>query len=282
MFADLFAVHPHLLDAALGRTLAYFSTALVLGLRFWAQVGGPVPHGLRRYGLLALAMGLVGAFLVLHASLDESLDPFAVDDSSQASGALDGYGRLILQTRFGQAWLAFATCLAVGVAGCRHALPSWLGGLGLCAALVASSHAGERGITLLFGIDLLHLALALFWLGGLALLVWCHLGGACEAGAALRQRFSTLALPVFMSTVATGLLRTGVQLWNEGGMTLPYLAVLAMKLAAVAGVMIAASRLRRLLAAGADARTRDGLSLEAFFAALVLFLTGLLTQLPPV
>lgn len=282
MSADLFAVHPHLLDAALGRTLAYFSTALVLGLRFWAQVGGPVPHGLQRYRLLALTMGLAGAFLVLHASLDESLDPFAASDSSQNSLSLDAYLRLILQTRFGQAWLAFAACLAIGVAGFRHALPGWLGGLGLCAALVASSHAGERGMTLLFGIDLLHLALALFWLGGLALLVWCHLGGACEAGPALRQRFSALALPVFMSIVATGLLRASVQLWNEGGMGLPYLAVLAIKLAAVAGVMVAASRLRPLLAADHNARTQDGLSLEAFFAALALFFTGLLTQLPPV
>lgn len=282
MFAELIAVHPHLLDAALGRTLAYFSTALVLGLRFWAAVGGPLPNGLRRYRLLALAVGLAGTFLVLNASLDESLDPFAVGEITQASVALDAYGRLLLQTRFGQAWLAFAASLAVGVAGCRYAAPGWLGGLGLCTALVASSHAGERGITLLFGIDLLHLALALFWLGGLALLVWCHLGGACEAGATLRRRFSALALPVFMSIIAIGLLRAGVQFWNEGGMDLAYLAVLAMKLAAVAGVMVAASRLRRLLGQDPDARTRDGLSLEAFFAALALFFTGLLTQLPPV
>lgn len=269
------------MDAALGRTLAYFSTALVLGLRFWAAVGGPLPNRLRRYCLLALSIGLAGTFLALNASLDESLDPFAVGEISQFSSTLDAYGRLLLQTRFGQAWLAFAAFLVVGVAGCRYALPGWLGGIGLCAALVASSHAGERGITLLFGIDLLHLALALFWLGGLALLVWCHLGGACQAAATLRRRFSTLALPVFMSIIATGLLRAGVQLWNEGGMGLPYLVVLAVKLIAVAGVMVAASRLRRLLGADPDARTRDGLSREAFFAALVLLFTGLLTQLPP-
>jgi putative copper export protein len=282
--ADAFSAHPHVLDATLGRALAYLGSALLFGMRLWlATIRSASFVRLTPYRVTALLAGLAGALLVTHGALVEAIDPFALAVSSQESTVgLDDYLRL-LHTSFGAAWIAYSALLVLGVLLIRHPL-AWLMALGSAAALAASSHAGELGLpTPGYVLGLIHLVLALLWLGGLAILAAGRLGESWHAEHAAVKRFSRFALPTFALILLSGVARLTWQVWLEQGLSVLYLVFLGLKLFVTAGIMFSAWRLRHVLQHGAadDPAYDHQLGSELFFAALLVFTTALLTQIPP-
>ncbi|MFZ5655441.1 MAG: hypothetical protein ACOY42_13730, partial [Pseudomonadota bacterium] len=176
----------------------------------------------------------------------------------------------------------YAGCLALAVL--PQAGLARIGILGSLLALAASTHAAGSGLgSPRYWLHVLHLAAALTWLGGLAVLCTARFGRARAAGPPQLQAFSRAALPLFLIAVATGIAGVAAQL--EYALSAVYLAVLGLKLAAVAGVAAAARRLRLLLrqpaAADFDVRYDGTLGTEIFFAALLLLAAALLTQVSP-
>lgn len=283
---EAFIDHPHVLDGALGRSLAYLGLAIVFGLRLWM---GPMHHAaplrLLTFRLAALVSGFAGAFLVVHAALSEALDPFSTPFSMrEVAISLADYRQLLLHTSYGNAWLAYGVMLAISIALIRYRWPAWIVAIGATFALAACGHSGEYGLGApLYWSGALHLLLALVWAGGLLMIVMGRLGGTWRIEHAGLQAFSRLALPLFLLIMALGVVRLALQYVMEQGLGALYVAIVLLKLGAVAGVVISAARLRRLLG---DAEFQESeydvrLSMEIFFAALLILATALLTQLPP-
>ena len=97
-------------------------------------------------------------------------------------------------------------------------------------------------------------------------------------------------MPLFLLIILIGVTRLGLQYWYEQGIGQVYVAILVLKLIAVAGVVISAAGLRKILKNRAATEGRDDqkqsrydqkLGNEVFFAALLILSTALLTQLPP-
>lgn len=278
--------HPHVLDGSLGRTLAYLGLAIVIGLRLWmGAIRSTGPARLFPYQLTALIAGIAGAFLVVHAALSEAVDPFSSPFSMQESPiALADYQQLLLHTTYGNAWLAYCGLLIMGILLVRQPWPAWLAVVGSAAALAACGHSGEYGLAApLYWAGAMHLLLALGWIGGLVVLIVGRLGGGWRAEYQALQSFSRLALPLFLIIVLMGVIRLGLQYWYEQGMSVVYVGVLLLKLIAVAGVIISAARLRKILQSPAvtESEYDNKLGTEIFFAALLILSTALLTQLPP-
>lgn len=283
---EAFIDHPHVLDGSLGRALAYLGLAILLGLRLWiGPLRNAVPARLLPYQLVALTAGLGGAFLVVHAALAEAVDPFSTPFSMQEVPiTLADYQQMLLHTSYGNAWLAYCALLVLGVWLLRHALPAWLAAIGGAFALAACGHSGEYGLTTpLYWVGALHLLLALVWLGGLLMIVVGRLGDMWRIEYAGLQSFSRLALPLFLLIIAMGITRLVLQYSYEQGLSPLYVAMLVLKLGAVAGIVFSAARLRRLFkdAAAPESQYDNKLGMEIFFAALLILATALLTQLPP-
>ena len=196
-----------------------------------------------------------------------------------------------VQTRFGLTALAAGALAAVGasltaLAGRRKWLlaPATAAALLLLAAPSASGHALDPGrprLQLL--VDLVHVAAASIWLGGLLSLVVAL--RASRAGEVVLRRFSTVAVGSVCVLAASGVLRaiselTSVsQLWSTG-----YGRLLIVK-SAILAVLIGlgwANRYRLIpaLARSGAALRRNLLAEVALFAAL-LVAVALLTQSRP-
>lgn len=282
---DAFIDHPHVLDGAIGRTLAYLATSLVLGLRLWMHIPQGRDIRFRPYQISALIAGFAGAILVIHGTLAEAVDPFSTAFSmEEAPVYFSDYRHMLLHTIYGNAWIAYAVLLTAGVLMIRRPWTAWLCGLGAGVALAVCGHSGEYGLDEpLYWVGTAHLLLALTWIGGLAVLVMARLAGGWQADLPALQYFSRVALPVFILIVLSGLTRLGLQYVYEQGLGAIYLLMLGCKLLAVVGVMASAARLRAMLKAQpfSEGRYDNGLGTEVFFAALLIFATALLTQLPP-
>ena len=283
---EAFIDHPHVLDGSLGRSLAYLGLAIVFGLRLWM---GPLRHAeparLLTYRVVALIAGLTGAFLVVHAALSEAVDPFSTPFSMrEVPISLADYQQMLLHTTYGNAWLSYCGLLLTAVALIRYRWPAWIAAVGGTFALAACGHSGEYGLGVpLYWSGALHLLLALIWVGGLLMIVMGRLAGGWHIEYAGLRSFSRLALPLFLLIVTLGVVRLVLQVVMEQGLGALYAAIIVLKLAAVTGVVVSASRLRRLLH---DAEVQESeydarLSMEIFFAALLILATALLTQLPP-
>jgi hypothetical protein len=135
----------------------------------------------------------------------------------------------------------------------------------------------------LYWFGAIHLLLGLTWIGGLSILVVGRLGGGWRIEYAELQSFSRVALPLFLLIVVMGMIRLGLQYWYEKGLGSIYVTMLVLKLVAVAGVIVSAARLRRLLGSqvATESQYDEKLGTEVFFAALLVLSTALLTQLPP-
>ena len=283
---EAFIDHPHVLDGSLGRTLAYLGLSIVIGLRLWMGIlHSNRPMRLMAYQFTALAAGFAGAFLVVHASLSEAVNPFSSSFTMQdVPISFADYKQMLLHTSYGNAWLIYLSLLAAGILTVRYAWPAWLCATGSAFALAACGHSGEYGLTApLYWFGAIHLLLGLTWIGGLCILVTGRLGEGWRIEYAALQSFSRLALPLFLLIVLMGMIRLGLQYWYEQGLGMVYVAILLLKLAAVAGVVISAARLRKLFRTAAinESQYDDKLGTEVFFAALLVLATALLTQLPP-
>lgn len=288
--AEVLQSHPHLFDGSLGRALAYLGLALMLGVRLWLDaISNTLLGRLKAVQLTALGAGWMGALLALNASVLEAaapfaqLGPFAQSGTEPNNVTLDDYVRLLLGTSYGKTWLLYCTLLTIGTAVLRKPLPALIACVGAVAALAASSHAGERGwATPQYLLDVVHLSLALTWLGGVAVLAGGRLGKAWRVDDEALQRFSGVALPIFILAVLTGIGRLGLQYVMEQGLATIYLLMLGLKLLAIVGVIICAWQLRGILRREEQDLAYDNkLGTEVFCAALLLLFAALLTQTPP-
>ncbi|HZV61552.1 MAG TPA: hypothetical protein VFF75_03980 [Methylophilaceae bacterium] len=282
---EAFTNHPHVLDGSLGRALAYLGLSLVIGLRLWMGIlRNAGPANLHVYQWTGLVAGFTGAFLVIHASLAEAVDPFSSSFSMQETAiTFADYRQMLLHTDYGIAWLVYLGLLIVGIMQIRRAWPSWIAAIGAALALAACGHSGEYGLDApLYWLGAIHLALALAWLGGLCVLVTGRLGSTWRIEYEALQAFSGVALPLFLLIVLLGLIRLGLQYGYEEGLGPLYVSILVLKLIAVTGVVVSAARLRKLLRHGGKEQAYDNkLGMEIFFAGLLILATALLTQLPP-
>jgi putative copper resistance protein D len=190
---------------------------------------------------------------------------------------------LLQNTNFGKAWLSYTAFLVLAVFSKSLRLRV-LALVGMLMALVFTSHAGEEGLLhATFWVDFVHLLLALSWLGGLTVLITLRLGKKHTIEVNGLQFFSKLALPVFILILASGVMQVILRILQENNLNFGYLAVLTTKLILVVVIMLSAWVLRRHLKQNKIDETvfDNGLSLEFFFALVLILTTGLLTQIPP-
>lgn len=285
--------HPHLFDGGLARAMAYLALALILGQLYWRQrlQQGPA------WGWLVWFLGTTGMLLALN-SIWLSVSTANGGQASDSS-MLD-----MLSTQFTRAWLMYWLGLCLSLWLLRR-IP-WLSLLSAIAMLLAmglSAHAGEAGaLHLIFWLDVLHMGLALLWLGSLSLMLLSRLSSPdaetthpLSASTAAHpparapiglddlKRFSMLALPLFITILLSGLARLGLGWEENAGFAFTYAMMLLFKLCAVLGVMLCAWHLRKLLRHRpfSGKQFDNGLSAEYFLALLLLLFTSLLTQLSP-
>jgi copper transport protein len=244
----------------IARLLFFAGLLTAVGAAFFRLVVAPVPVRLLLVAFLLVFVGVSG--LLHHVSLS---------------------------TRFGT-----AMAVGAGVAGVGALLAAFVpvfprleplpfvAALALLPLPTVAGHALDRGRSWLeIPIDLLHVAAASVWLGGLVGLVLLLRGGG-EPRRLLR-RFSNLALASVLVLVATGVIRAFSelgsvgQLWSTG-----YGRVLLVK-TALLGVLVALGWLNRYrlvprLSVGA---LRRSVAFELLLFAGLVAAVALLTDLPP-
>lgn len=212
-------------------TVRFFSLALLLlvagGTAALALVLGQAGDRPRRrlYAVLAAcSVGLAaasGAGIVLQGAESGG---FGIAEAARWSVASS-----VLETRFGQVWLARAA-IALGVAALALALRAnprcdWVldVALLLCVGLIvspaASGHASTEG-ALSFVMDVIHVQAAAVWAGGLAFVVLALAWSGTERWSLARTavpRFSTLALISVAALVVAGIVNGYLQIrsWSE-------------------------------------------------------------------
>ncbi len=258
-----------------------------------------------------------GTLLLVAACLASWIAQSAAVAGSLADGLRSDALIGLLHTRWGTLWMArcglvLAAVAATHAAARRAAVPgrltpwrSWLS-LGVAAGLIAStalnSHAAAtKPVWLSLGVDWVHVAAAVVWIGGLFGLTAIVLPTAYRLAPERRQaalarlvsRFSPLALVSVELLVITGLYHTWAHVSDpEALMSTPYgrmlliklLLVGAMLLPAAFNLLVARPRLAsaRSFMTGREARRfRHAVGMEAVLGGLVLATVGLLTSLPP-
>ena len=167
-------------------------------------------------GLFHIATGVGRSTLVLPAFVAAFLG---------ASGLLPHHGTLA--TRFGVAYSVAtivaalgATAAAISLVDARASLAVWACGLVLLPLPSVAGHALDRGqLRIEVFVDVLHLAAAAVWTGGLVQLIFALRQGAQRE---LMRRFSTLAVAAVAVLSGTGVvralgeLRSVSQVWTTG------------------------------------------------------------------
>lgn len=274
------------------------ATAIFLGVRR--------DVGIRRLifgaGLVAVVTGLLGfAFQgAVAAGLDLGgiLDPDAWGDTAESAT--------------GKAWLARA---ALGAAFLAWPLPvpavrrsdravdvarAGVAGL-LLVAVAATGHARTgRWVPLGFAVDVIHLAAAAAWFGGVAVLVLLLARREPPARIDARvERFSRIALPAVVVVAATGVVQAWRQIGSLDGLTddsygrlVITKTVIFLAIVAVAMVVRRTTLGRVLAPPGATApadhtidrrRLRTALAIEVGLATVILVATAaLVVTVPPI
>ena len=149
-----------------------------------------VERALSRLSWISLSAALLG--LVIWAVLQAG----AMADVADPSRALSALPTVLADTRFGRlVLLQLALVVATGAllaAGSRR--PAAVAGCADAAAQAAHGHAMamQGGLSLLFGLDVVHLLAAAIWIGGLVPLLLVVRLGPVAAAAAAARRFATL------------------------------------------------------------------------------------------
>ncbi|MPY96098.1 MAG: hypothetical protein GEV08_24465, partial [Acidimicrobiia bacterium] len=209
----------------------------------------------------------------------------------------------VLEGRFGRAWAArlvllalVLPLLAVGLAHCGRRLRTagWraaavAAGVLLVASVTAAGHATTGpAVGLAVAADLVHVAAAGTWLGGLVLLVLALRRAAGAQVLVVARGFSRLAAVAVVALAVSG----SAQAWRQlGGLaalsSTTYGRLLVAKVVLV-GLMVAAGALNRASlgdrAAGGDGlrrRVGRGAGGEVALGMVVLVVTSLLVNSPP-
>ena len=272
---------PAALQAA-ARGLYYIAAMLLFGeLAFGVLIRAKLPvilppRDMRlRWSALAAAAAMAVAWLVLAAR--------------QMAGALDltALTQTVTATLFGRLFVLRMAALAVlPFVFRRHAKPAAL--LALIALILpaGTSHAAAAspaGFALIgASLDAVHLAMAGFWIGGLAALIQLHHRKYPNILLAL-SLFSEWAMIAVLLLVMTGLIDgASILLGAPGKPSLLYMTVLAGKLALVAVMLgLAAMNRFRLMPRGQDQIIARNAALELCAGVTVVLLAGVLGQLQP-
>jgi copper transport protein len=251
---------------------------------------GAAPRWPRRLLAGAAAVGLVCSLagVVLQGALGAGVSIGAAIDRDIVDGALD--------TRTGEAWAIrsglWLAALAVVAAmpRPRFAPAAVLTAIvaGLVISLPLAGHADTQDPrALLIPADVVHVAAAGAWLGGLVILLaafWRrpHMPGAADA----TQRFSSMALWAVVAIVAAGLLQTWFHLDGPGSLfTTTYGIALLAKIVLLGGIVAIASgnrrRVRELVRDGIPGALRKAMRAEVALAVLVLASTAVLVRAQP-
>lgn len=207
--------------------------------------------------------------------------------------------RAVLDTRFGRVWAARLVVLAIGApvlvllgrrlrAGRGAGLPlvgaAAVLGVALLATPGLAGHAGAgSGTAVAEIVDVVHLAAASMWLGGLVLLVVAFLPGA-EAETSVVPRFSRLAFGAVAVVAATGLLQGWRQVGSVDALTdTTYGRLLVVKVAVFAGMVGVAALSRRWVRRrlAASPQLRRSVAAETLLGVTVLAVTALLVNTVP-
>ena len=172
-------------------------------------------------------------------------------------------------------------------------------GVSLLATVTTAGHAASgRWVALGATVDVVHLAAASLWLGGLVVaLVLLRRGQGRSAAVRTVDQFSTTAFWSVLVLIATGTLQSVRQVGEPGALFgTTYGRVLFLKVGAFGAMVLVASVSRRLvrriapalepldgdgLDRGTVARLRRSVSLEVMIGAVVLVLTALLVNAIP-
>jgi copper transport protein len=202
-------------------------------------------------------------------------------------------------TRFGRVWLVRLALLALAAVGLRRwfradrlTSRAWTAaaatlGTALLMTPGLSGHAAAGGLVpLALGLDVVHLAAASFWVGGLVLLLVAALRGSVPP-AGLASRFSRVALVCVVVVLVTGSLQGWREVRDPGALlTTTYGGLLVAKVGAFAAVVAAAYLSRRWvqgrMARAGDVRAlRRAVGVEVGVVAVLLVITTLLVAAPP-
>jgi copper transport protein len=223
--------------------------------------------GSRRTGVLmavGFAFATVGSF---------GLVPHAGGDPTRAERVYE-IGALIAMTGL--------TAAAIALVEARVRVLAWLCAAALLPVPTLAGHALDRGQPRLLnaGADMLHMASAAIWVGGIAALGLTLLGGGDRSVA---RRFSTVALGAVGVLAVTGIVRafgelSAVdQLWSTG-----YGRAIAVKSAIFAAlVSLGYLNRARLVPRGRLEALRASVSAETVLMAGLVVAVAFLTALPP-
>ncbi len=202
-----------------------------------------IERALSRLSWISLVASLFGllAWAVLQAA--------TIASAAGPSQALSALPTVLADTRFGQLvllQLALAAATGILLAAGRVRLAA------VAASADAAAQAGHGhamamhgGLSLLFGLDVLHLLAAAAWLGGLVpLLLVVHLGPAA-AGAAAARRFTPLGKWSVGLLAGSALVQGWVLVGSVAALrTMPYGVVVLVK-TALFGVLLGLALLNR-------------------------------------
>lgn len=267
--------------AGVARALLFGAVLLVAGAVVFAVAAWPAglaERAVRRLVVGAAGVGIVASALGMGLQGTEvaGLD---IDHAFRPSVAWDTTG-----TDFGRLALARIGLLAL-VAGltlvlARRRSRPWqaataLAVAGVLATVTYSGHARSgRWLALAAPLDLVHLAAAALWLGGLATVL---LVGGRDGVAA---RFSRLAWWAVVAIVATGTVQGIRQVGGLDGLTgTGYGRALVVKVVVVAVIVSVAGYARSVL--GAQRSLRRAVGMEAALAVVVLAVTSVLVAADP-
>lgn len=271
---------PHLIDGALGRFFAFIAVSVIIGIwifRHYLKIAIPD----RALIVFALSSNLIGILFSFNSALYQIADPFSLSSMTIIVPSLDD-ARALIETRYGQIWILFACCLFISGIFIHYKIISCISILTALFCLSFTGHAGEAGIGFPLFLDFLHLTSVLIWIGGLVYIVTGRLTSIGSMDAHALRTFSKFILPVFLLGLATGIIKLIAQYRVSNALNDAYLAFLCLKLTAVIGVCVCALWLRRILFEKFEGDRYDhGITIEVFFAVLLLLSTALVTQLPP-
>lgn len=269
----------HLLDGMLGRACALVAVAMLSGIYLWRYYFRLKMPNLHRMTGSVVLIGLAGVALSLNSTFFQLADA----DGEALSLAWQEIVPLLLQTSYGRYWLGFSLLLILALHTVHQGRWMVLNILGMVVCLTMNSHAADAGNVVTWVLHMVHISCVLLWWGGLMMIMLGRFSHPGVVEQPTLQAFSTLILPVFLLGLATGGLRLASAFFENAGLSLVYGALLAVKGGLLLAVMLCAWRLRQLLPQIQfdGKRYDDGLSLEFFFAVLLLLAAAMLTQLPP-
>lgn len=269
----------HLLDGMLGRACALMAVAMLSGMYLWRNYFRLMLPSLHRMTGSVILIGLAGAAFSLNSTFFQLAGP----DGETVSLPWQSILPLLVQTSYGRYWIGFSVLLMLSWYTVRHGRWMLLNILGMIACLTMNSHAVDAESRVTLVLHMIHICCVLWWWGGLMMLMLSRVAHLSQLERPGLQAFSTLILPVFLLGLATGGLRLASAFSENGGLNPAYWMLLAVKGGLILAVMLCAWRLRQLLQPVEldGKRYDDGLSLEFFFAVLLLLAAAMLTQLPP-